>query len=518
MSESVKGVGLRRATSVVGAGTLISRILGLVREVVIAGVFGASGATDVFFVAFRIPNSLRRLLAEGGVTVAVQPVYTESLTGGDTERRIRFESALFSLLRVLLALVTVAGIFGAPALILLFAAGFAGEGGRFDDAVVLLRVLFPFVFFMGLIGASMGVLNARGRFFVPAFGPAVLNLGLIGGALFLTDLLPAWLPVTGSLAVGALVGVVLWWVLMRRALTRSGVDLGWRWAPQNRDIRETGRLLVPAVAGLAVYQLQVIVGTLFASYLSIAGVSHLSYADRIIQFPLALIGTAVGTVALPLFSRAHERGESLGRPVGEAIAWVGFLVVPATVGLLMVRGPAVSVLYERGAFGASDTVRTAAALLGYGFALIPAAVNRVLLPAFYGRKDMRTPVAAGGVALVVQVGFSLLWFRFGVLGLAGATAVASLAQMTVMLWRLARAGVAPEGMGPSLSRTAAATALMAAAVWGLDVLLPTGTADWIHLGTKVGLGGAIYAAAAIGLGHPEWQRVRSRIRGQNSES
>jgi len=509
MSNPVNTVRLRAATSVVAVGTLVSRLAGLAREVVIAALFGAGGATDAFFVAFRIPNTLRRLLAEGGVTVAVMPVYTDSLKAPPAERR-RYERALFSSARLGLLAVTLVGVAAAPWLVPLFAAGFAvGDDARFAETVVLTRALFPFVYFIGLVGAAIGILNARGRFFVPAVGPVVFSLGVIAGALWVPPWLPDDWPPAAALAFGAFVGVAGHWWVLRAALRRDGVHTGWAWRPGDPKLRQTAKLLVPAVAGLGVYQLQVLVGTQFASFLSTGGVSALYYADRLMQLPLAVMGTAVGTVALPLLSRAQRDGEALGPRVGEVLAWVAFLIVPAAAGLVLVRHDLVALVYERGLFDAAAGGRTAAALAGYGVALVPAAMVRVLQPAFFAQKDMRTPVLAGGAGLLVQAAASAALFRFDVLGLALASAAASLTQVVVLLIRLGRGGARPSAGGRSLLATTAAAALMVVAVMWVGGLLAPGP---MRLAAMVFAGGTVYGLAAIGLRHPEWRRVRARVR------
>lgn len=507
MTDAVNKVRLRAATAVVGAGTLLSRVAGLVREVVMAAWFGATGAADVFFVAYRIPNTLRRLLAEGGVTVAVQPVYA-AILAREPGRRAGFEASVFGTGRLLLLAASVLVFLAAPLLVPLFAAGFTPGSERWADAVTLLRILSPFVYFVGLMGIGMGLLHSLGRFFVPAVGSAVLNLamvaGIIAGSWWLR---PDWPPTTG-LALGAVAGMALWWWWTAAALRRAGGRTGGRPDFREPGVREAGMLLVPAVAGLAVYQLQVVVGTQFASFLPEGGVSALSYADRLVQFPLSLLGTAVGTVALPLFARARAREESLNGPLADAMGWMLFLVLPASVGLALVAEPMVTAIYQRGAFDAAASARSAAALVGYSAALLPAALSRLLMPAHYADRDMRTPVAGAFVALMVQTACSFAWFRYDVAGLAAATAAGSWAQVVFLGLRLRRRGVRPAGLGRGVWRSLIGSGLMAAVVWGL-ARFSSDLPALLDLGLRAGLGVLVYLGFCALAGHPEWQRLQT---------
>lgn len=505
MAPVVKAVRLRAATSVVGLGTFLSRLAGLGREVAMAAVFGAGLSADIFFVAYRIPNTLRRLLAEGGVTVAVQPVYAGLLA--DEEARRRYERAVFGLTRLVLGLVGLLLFVAAPWIVPLFAAGFTPGGAAHTEAVLLLRLLVPYVWFVGLMGLGMGLLAVLGRFFTAAVGQGVLNLVFIAGALSVWWWVPPGWPATTMLAVASVIGMGLWWAMISRDLHRAGVGTRGSLDVHAPGIGEAARLLLPAVAGLAVYQLQVAVGTQFASFLPVGGVSALSYADRLVQFPLSMLGTAVGTVALPLFSRARSEGLALAEPLGDALGWVMFLVLPATVGLWLVADPLVTVVFQHGAFDAAASARTAAALAGYAAALVPAALSRVLMPALYADRDMKTPVFAGLAALLVQAALSYLLFEYDVLGLALATAAGSAVQVLWLSGILFARGQRPRGMTASLIRTAAATLGMTATVFGLRALAG-GMAPWLQLLLLAGGGVAIYGLACLALGHPEMGRLR----------
>jgi putative peptidoglycan lipid II flippase len=517
MAPVVKAVRLRAATSVVGLGTFLSRLAGLGREVAMAAVFGAGLSADIFFVAYRIPNTLRRLLAEGGVTVAVQPVYAGLLA--DDQARRRYERAVFGLTRLVLALVALLLFVAAPWIVPLFAAGFTPGGAAHAEAVLLLRLLVPYVWFVGLMGLGMGLLAVLGRFFTAAVGQGVLNLVFIAGALSVWWWVPAGWPATTMLAVASVIGMGLWWAMIARDLRKAGVETRGTLDVRAPGVDEAARLLLPAVAGLAVYQLQVAVGTQFASFLPAGGVSALSYADRLVQFPLSMLGTAVGTVALPLFSRARSEGLSLAEPLGDAIGWVMFLVLPATVGLWLVADPLVTVVFQHGAFDAAASARTAAALAGYAAALVPAALSRVLMPALYADRDMKTPVFAGLAALLVQATLSYLLFEHDVFGLALATAAGSAVQVLWLSGILLARGQRPRGMSASVIRTSVATLGMAAAVLGLRGLV-AGTSPWLQLPLLAGGGAAGYGLACAALGHPEMRRLREvaarrRRRGRN---
>ena len=513
MTQPVKAVSLRRGAGIVAFGTLLSRISGLARDIVLAGVFGVTGVTDAFYAAFRIPNTLRRLLAEGGVTVAVQPVYTRRLEAGGSQDLPNFEKSLFTLARFVLLAVTVLGIVAAPALIDLFAYGFNDNPSQRQEAIYLLRLMFPFVYFIGLTGISMGILNARGLFFASAIGPVFLNFGEIAGALV------AWLRARGGqipdatpLALGALVGVALYWWAQRIALHRAGTSTGWRWQPKHPDVREVGRLLTPSVAGLSVYQLQVIVGTTFASFLPVGGFTCLWYADRLTQFPLALIGTAIGTVALPLLSRKRARNEPINAALGEALSFALFLVLPAAAGIYAVRLELTETFFGWGRFAAEDVARTAAAISGYALALVPATVNRILLPAFYADKKMAISVYAGIGSLAVQAVLSWLLLDLDVYGLALATAGASFAQFLVLYVFIARSPHKPEAPAGPILKTCLATAAMviSLAAFGEFIRLDDGPAP-VRLLALIGVGMFSYFFTVWVLRHQEFDRLKTQF-------
>lgn len=510
MSDSVKAVRLRSATGVVALGTLISRIFGLARDMVVAALFGAGAATDAFFVAFRIPNTLRRVLAEGGVTVAVQPVYGDRLRES-AAAAADYERALLTFVRVLLLPLTALVALGAPWWIPLFAAGFEPGGATYRDAVMLLILVAPFVWFIGMIGAGMGLLNVRGRFWSPAAGPALMNLGLILGALVPAHWWPQGWPATSGLAVGAVVGAAAWAGAQHWELRRSGAALGWLWRPRDPGVMAAGRLLLPALAGLAVYQIQVIVSTQFASFLDAGGVTALVLADRLAQFPLSLTATAIGTVTLPLLTQARLQGGDANRALGEALSWTFFLVLPAVAGLMLLREPLVVLFFVRGQFSVAEASRTAGAVWGYALALVPAAANRILAPALYAAKDMRSPVIAAVFSLFLQSGFSWWWLDYDVTGLAAATAAAAAIQVVVMATALWRRGERPSGWVAPTLRALAATVLMALAV-AATLRCVAAQAVWVQTAVAITVGVVVYALAVLALRHPDAARALRLLR------
>lgn len=518
MTQPVKDVTLRRSTAIVALGTFISRISGMLRDIVLAGVFGVTGVTDAFYAAFRIPNTLRRLLAEGGVTVAVQPVYARKLEAGDQQGLQEFERALFSLGRAILLVTTAVGILAAPLLVNLFASGFADNPAQHAETIYLLRIMFPFVYFIGLTGISMGVLNARGLFFASAVGSMFLNFGEIAGALvawYRTE--PGGTPSVTPLAVGTLFGVAWYWWSQRVAMQRAGASSAWSWQPTHPDVVEVGKLLAPSLAGLSIYQLQVIVGTQFASYLPTGGFTCLWYADRLIQFPLALVGTAVGTVTLPLLSRKRARNEPINAALGEALSFALFLVLPAAAGLYAIREDLTALLFGWGRFGDSDVARTAQAVAGYSLALAPATINRVLTPVFYAEKKMAIPVYAGILSLFVQAGLAWLLLDWDVYGLALATAGASLAQFLVFFALVLRSPHRPDALNTPILKTCAATALMYVAIsWSERMLVSADLPEGLQAGLLIAVGVSVFVAVAAALRHEElrrlWSAVQARVK------
>ncbi len=463
--------GVWRAGGTIGGMTLLSRVLGFLRDMVLARVFGASVATDAFFVAFRIPNFLRRLFGEGGFTLAFVPVFTE-YREKHGERALRELAAhvVGTLAGVLLA-ITAIGVALSPLLVLIFAPGFYNDPEQFALAADLLRITFPYLFFISLVAAAGGMLQTCGRFAVPAFTPVLLNLCLIAGALWAAPRLD--IPIY-ALAWAVLVAGVVQLAFQLPFLVRLGLLPRPRWGWRHPGVQKVLKLLVPTLFGASVAQINLLVDTLIASLLMTGSVSWLYYADRLLEFPLGVFGVALGTAILPRLSAEHASADpaAFGRTLEQALRLVAVIGIPATAGLVLLAGPILSTLFGYGAFGAGDVRMAALALFGYGVGLPAFLLVKVLQPGFFSRQDTRTPVRIGITALVANMVLNvilvgaLVWYDFVAphAGLALATALSGWLHACLLYRGLRRHGVyrPAAGRGVLALRVALATAAMAA--------------------------------------------------------
>ena len=328
-----------RAAGVVGVYTFLSRILGLIRDMVLAALFGSGMAADAFFVAFRIPNLLRRLFAEGSLTIAFIPVFTEYLTTRTKKDAFDLARIVLTLLTLILVIVTVLGVLFSPWIVRIQAFGFGGSGVKYDLTVLLTRITFPYIFFISIVAFFMGVLNSLRHFASPAAAPIFLNVGIIGAAYFISPSLPD--PIVG-VAVGVLIGGILQVCLQIPWIVKKGLKLFPRWQPNHPAVKKIGLLMLPAIFGSAVYQLNSYIGTLLASFLAEGSVSWLYYADRLVQFPLGVFAIAISTAALPSLSTqaAKKDLEQFGDILSHALRMVFFITVPATSFRGMASAPA----------------------------------------------------------------------------------------------------------------------------------------------------------------------------------
>ncbi|WP_119153077.1 murein biosynthesis integral membrane protein MurJ [Caldimonas tepidiphila] len=476
---------LLRAASTVSLFTLASRITGLVRELLVASMFGASAMTDAFQVAFRIPNLLRRLFAEGAFSQAFVPILAETRTREGDETTRRLIDAVASVLFFVLLATSLAGVIGAPLLVWLMASGLKATPGGFDAAVVMTRWMFPYIFFMSLVALSAGVLNTWRRFAVPAATPVLLNVAMIGAALWLAPQFARWgIEPIYAMAAGVMAGGALQLGAQLPALARIGV------LPRLRGLREAwshpgvGRILklmAPAVLGVSVAQLSLLINTQIASHLGAGSVSWLTYADRLMEFPTALLGVALGVVLLPQLSAAQAKGET-ERYAG-LLDWglrlVVLLALPSAVALLVFAKPLVSALYHYGAFGDRDVAQTVLALMGYGVGLMGLVGVKVLAPGFYAKQDIRTPVKIAVVVLVLTQLMNLLFVPWlGHAGLALSIGVGALFNAGWLLIGLRRRGAyrPSPGWGGFLARVLFATALL-----GAGLAFASAALDWVAL-------------------------------------
>jgi len=488
--------------------TLASRITGLVRELLIASAFGASALTDAFNVAFRIPNLFRRLFAEGAFSQAFVPVLAASKAqhGEAATRRVIDDVA--TLLTWALLLTCVLGVVGAPVLVWAMASGLQQEPHGFGAAVVMTRWMFPYIAFMSLVALSAGILNTWKRFAVPAATPVLLNVAMIGAAWWGAP----WFAARGiepvyALAAGVMLGGLLQLGVQVPALWRLGllprIGLRWRavraaWAdPASQNIV---RLMLPALLGVSVAQISLLINTQIASHLTPGSVSWLSYADRLMEFPTALLGVALGVVLMPQLAAARAVGD--GDKYSSMLDWglrlVVLLAVPCAVGLLTFSTPLVAVLYHYGAFRDHDVQQTALALMGYGVGLLGLVAIKVLAPGFYASQDIRTPVKIAIVVLVLTQLLNLVLVPL--LQHAGLALAIGIGAMVNALWLLIglvrRGSYRPRpGWAVFALQVLAATALLA-----LFLMWAANSFRWIQLRAqsleRIGLLAAVLAASA----------------------
>lgn len=470
-----------KAAGLIGAATFSSRLLGFLRDMVLARLFGAAPAADAFFVAYRIPNLLRELFAEGSMSAAFVPVFTEYHALRARRDAWELASAMFTTLLTILTLVTTLGVLASPAIVWLLAPGFHGNPSQLAMTTLLTRLMFPYLLFISLAALAMGVLNSVRAFAAPALSPVLFNVCIIGAALFLSP----WLsePILG-VAIGVVVGGAAQFLMQLPGLRRRGFLFGWRFQPGHPGVRRIGALLVPSLLGLSVTQVNITVSTILASFFA-GGPTYLFYGMRLIQFPLGIFGVALATAILPTLSAQAARGtlDELRITLGFGLRMILFIILPAMLGLILLREPIVHLFFEHGTFTAADTAATASAVLCYAVGLWAFAGIRILVAAFYSLQDTKTPVLAAVVAVAGNLILSLL--LMGPLrhaGLALATALAAMLNGGILVAVLNRrlGGVEWASVGRSAVRVlAAAVPVALACLWvaGLEVWSRQG--EWI---------------------------------------
>jgi putative peptidoglycan lipid II flippase len=435
MSENHR---IARAATTIGIGTLLSRILGFLRDMVIARYFGAGMAADAFFVAFRIPNLWRRLVGEGSLTISFIPVYTEYLTQRSEEETRKVTHIAFTIAAVILLILTILGVFFSPILIRIIAPGFIHIPEKFQLTVTLNRIIFPYLFFMGLFALSMGILNSHRHFFAPAIAPIFLNISIIVSVFLLYHTFQ--IPVI-SLALGVLAGGIIQFLFQIPFLWKKRITFRFDFNFRHPAIKRIGLLMIPGLIGTAVYQINVFIDTIFASFLPSGSVSYLFFADRLMEFPLGIFAIAVGMASLPSLSGLAAQGkiEELKETLSFTFRLVSFISVPAMVGLISLKTPIVNLLFQRGLFDYSATEKTAFALLFYSVGLWAIAGARTIVPAFYSLQDTWTPLKIGLICLganVIFIGIFIIPLKHG--GLALATSLSSTLNLILLFWKLNR--------------------------------------------------------------------------------
>ena len=434
---------LFKSLSTVGGNTMLSRVLGFVRDLVLARVFGADAMTDAFFVAFKIPNFLRRLFGEGAFATAFVPVLMEYKEKREFHELKGLVDRVAGTLGLVLLVVSVLGVIGAPLFVSLFAFGWvvAGETARLDLAAEMLRLTFPYLLFISLTAFAGGILNAHNRFAVPAFTPVLLNLSLIGSALWLAPLMDQ--PVV-ALAWGVLLAGVTQFVFQLPFLRQLDLLPAFRPAPKDEGVQRIMKLMLPALFAVSIVQINLLLDTVLASFLVSGSISWLYYSDRLMEFPLGVLGVALATVILPSLSRRHAADEP--KAFSHTLDWglrISLLLgAPAAVGLGLLAGPMIATLFLSEVFDAQDVVMARASLMAYSFGLLAFISIKVLAPGYYAGQDTKTPVRVGIIAMVANVVFNLiLIFPLQHAGLALATSLSAFLNAWLLLRGLRANGV-----------------------------------------------------------------------------
>jgi len=498
---------LLRALATVSSMTLVSRILGFVRDAVIARLFGAGLYTDAFFVAFRIPNLLRRLFAEGAFSQAFVPILAEyAAREGQAQAKLLVDRTA-TLLALALVVVTALGVAAAPVIIYVSAPGFAAEPAKFDVTVAMLRVTFPYILFISLVSLAGGILNTWKRFAIPAFTPTVLNLSFIGCALLAA---PYFDPPVKVLAWAVLLGGALQLALQLPPLAAIGMLPRPSLVLGDAGVRRILLLMGPAVLGVSVSQISLLINTIFASYLESGSVSWLYYADRLMEFPTGLLGVALGTILLPSLAKYHSEAatDEYSRLLDWGLRLALMLALPAAVALAVIAVPLITTLFHYGEFAERDVWMTRQALIAYSAGLLGLIMVKVLAPGFYARQNIRTPVKIAIVTLLAtQALNAALIVPLKHAGLALAIGLGACLNAGLLYHKLREHGIyRPQPGWPAyLAKVLCAIAAMAAVLWfamGPEAwwLVASGAKRSLALAGIVAGGAAVYFACLWLLG------------------
>ena len=514
---------LLRAAATVSGLTLLSRMTGLVRDVMIARAFGASALTDAFWVAFRIPNLLRRLFAEGAFAQAFVPILGQARNQHEPEVVKQLLDRVAQTLFIALCVVTLLGVLGAPLVVMVIASGLteASRATDFEAAVWMTRLMFPYIICMSLVAFASGVLNTWRHFAIPALTPALLNLSMIGASLYLSELFsrPIYALAAGVMLGGLAQFAVQWWALSRLSLRPKLLG---PLLPAVRDplVRRIMRQMLPATLGVSVAQISLLINTNIATWLAAGSVTWLSFADRLMEFPTALIGVALGTVLLPSLTRAHT--EQAAARYSALLDWglrlMLLLGLPAALCMLLLANALVATLFHYGAFSATDVEHTRLAVMAYAVGLVGLLSIKILAPGFYAKQDIRTPVKVAILVLVCTQLLNLVlvpWLAHA--GLALAISIGACLNALALLVGLRRKGIyqPSPGWGRFTLQQGLALAAMAAPLWWAS-----STINWLGLQMtpmlRVGLlalvlfcAGMVYLGvlAAVGLRPRHFRRV-----------
>ena len=494
--------------------TLVSRVLGLIRDVVVANMLGAGATADVFLMANKIPNFLRRLFAEGAFAQAFIPVLTEVKNQGDEQHLRVFIARVSGTLGLIVTIVTLIGVVGSPLVAALFGTGWFidylqdnPDGAKFEPFALMLKITFPYLFFVSLTGLSGAILNTLNKFAVSSFTPVLLNVSIILCALYMSPLFdnPAF-----ALAWGVFIGGMAQLLFQIPFLYRAGVLVKPKWAWSDPDVKKVRTLMIPALFGVSVSQINLLFDTIIASFLVTGSVSWLYYSDRLLEFPLGLFGIAIATVILPNLSRHHvsKDSQSFSDNMDWAVKMVCILGLPAAAGLFVLAEPMLLTIFYGGEFTPTDAYNASLSLMAYSCGLLSFMLVKVLAPGFFSRQDLKTPVKFGIYCMVANMVFNLIFaIPFGYVGLAIATAMSATMNASLLYIKLHQLNVYRISLNTLLFLVKITIASIAMVM--LLVYLTPPTAIWLglstvqkalQLGELIGLGFAIFACALLILG------------------
>lgn len=469
---SAKGK-ITRAAGLMSAATFISRILGYIKDMILAKFFGATAAADVFFVAFRIPNLLRELFAEGSMSSAFIPVLTEYQTKHGRKEANRLVRAVFIFILIAAGIICTAGVIFAPAIVSVIAPGFLSDPVKFSDTVLLTRIMFPFLLFISLAAITMGALNARGVFFVPALAPAMLNIVIIVSIFALSA---QFVNPIIAVAIGVTAGGLVQFLFQLPALFKQGYTFrrptpplknGGVWHP---GLKKIGILILPATAGMAVVQINIFVSTILASFLPEGSITYLYYSMRLIQLPIGIFGVAIAMAALPALSEHSARGEidKLKEDFSFSLRLLFFMTVPAMIGLIALKEPIVSTLFQRGKFDYVATLNTSEALMFYSLGIWAIVGAKIATAAFYSMQDTKTPVKIAVASVLINILCSLaLMGPMKHSGLALANTIAAGSNFILLFYFLHKrlGGLGAKKIAGSFFKTLSASLAMGITGW-----------------------------------------------------
>jgi putative peptidoglycan lipid II flippase len=514
---------LARSAGIFGLATIASRVLGLVRDQVLAFYFGAGDANDAFRVASRIPNLVRDLFAEGAMSAAFVPTFTGQLTTHGRERAWRLASSVINALLIVTGVVVVAGMIFAEPLVRLYASEFAEVPGKLELTIYLTRIVFPFLTLVAVAAALMGMLNSLGHFFIPALSPAMFNVAIIVISLVLIPVAPSLglEPIT-IVAIATLVGGVGQLLIQWPPLRREGFRYRLILDVKDEGLHRVLLLMGPGTIGMAATQINVFVNTVLATGEGTGAVSWLDFAFRLMYLPIGLFGVSIATAATPAISRmvAERDFARIRSTLANALGLMLFLNVPATIGLMILAQPIVAVIFERGEFTAADTAATAAALQYYAIGLVGYSIVRIISPTFYALQRSRVPVMVSAGSVLVNVALNLALVRvMGYRGLALGTSITAIVNASVQLFLLRReiSGLEGSRIAASLARVLIASAVMGAATWAaytaLDNLIPGAAlpAQVLRLVATIAIALMTLAGTAQLLRIPEFTEARDLV-------